>query len=56
MVEDRIKEWILKNYGEVPTNVKIQMIKTFELYWDEFNFRYAEIKTLKKYPPPLPIS
>jgi hypothetical protein len=49
MVEDRIKEWILENFGEVPHSEKIEILKTFELYWDEFNFPYAEIKTLEKY-------
>jgi hypothetical protein len=45
MVEDRIKEWILENFGEVPHSEKIEIAKTFELYWDEFTFWYAEIKT-----------
>lgn len=52
MVEDRINEWILRNYGVLPNNLRIEILKTFELYWDEFNFQYAETKTLKKYPPP----
>jgi hypothetical protein len=52
MVEDRIKEWIVENYGEVSASVKHEMLMTFEMYWDQFNFRYAEIKTLETYPPP----
>ena len=50
MVEERIREWISINYGEVPDSVKHDMLITFELYWDKFTFRYAEIKTLEKYP------
>lgn len=49
MVEDRIKEWILENFGEVPHSEKREILKTFEMYWDQYNFRYAEIKTLNKY-------
>lgn len=49
MVEDRIKEWISINYGEVPISVKHDMLMTFEMYWDQFTFRYAEIKTLEIY-------
>jgi hypothetical protein len=49
MVEDRIKEWILENFVEVPHSEKIEILKTFEMYWDEISYRYAEIKTLEKY-------
>jgi hypothetical protein len=35
MVEDKIKEWILENFGEVPNSEKIEILKTFEMYWDE---------------------
>jgi hypothetical protein len=49
MVEEIIEQWILENFGEVPHSVKLEILKTFELYWDEFNFPYAEIKTLNKY-------
>jgi hypothetical protein len=51
MVEDRINEWISINYGEVPHSVKIEIAKTFELYWDEFTFWYAEIKTKQIHKP-----
>ena len=51
MVEDRIKQWILENYGEISASGKHKMMMTFEMYWDQFNFRYAEIKTLETYPP-----
>ena len=51
MVEDKIKQWILENYGELPDSVNHKMLMTFEMYWDQFNFRYAEIKTLETYPP-----
>jgi hypothetical protein len=54
MVEDKINQWILENYGEIVSSGKQNIAKTFELYWDQFNFRYAEIKTLEKYPPPPP--
>jgi len=53
MVEDKIKQWIVENYGEVSASVKHEMLMTFEMYWDQFNFRYAEIKTLETYPPPI---
>ena len=49
MVEERIEQWIHENFGEVTHSVKIEMLNTFELYWDQFNFPYAEIKTLEKY-------
>lgn len=49
MVEEKINEWILQNFGELSTSVKRNVSNTFELYWDQFNFRYAEIKTLEIY-------
>lgn len=52
MVEDRIKQWIVENYGDVPASGKQKILMTFETYWDQFNFRYAEIKTLEIYPTP----
>ncbi len=52
MVEEIIDQWILENYGKIADSEKFEIMKTFELYWDEFNFPYAEIKTLKQYPPP----
>ena len=52
MVEDRIKQWIVENYGDISASVKHEMLMTFETYWDRFTFRYAEIKTLEKYPTP----
>ena len=55
MVEDKIKQWIMENYGEISASGKHKMMMTFEMYWDQFNFRYAEIKTLETYPP-LPFS
>jgi hypothetical protein len=53
MVEDRIYNWINENYGEIEPSLKRKIANTFELYWDQFNFRYAEIKTLQKYPLPI---
>ena len=52
MVEDRINQWIVENYGDLSASGKHEMLMTFEMYWDQFNFRYAEIKTLEKYPTP----
>jgi hypothetical protein len=52
MVEEIIDQWILENYGKISDSGKLEIMKTFEWYWDQFNFSYAEIKTLKKYPPP----
>jgi hypothetical protein len=52
MVEEIIDQWILENYGKLADSEKFEIMKTFELYWDKFNFPYAEIKTLKQYPPP----
>ena len=52
MVEEIIDQWILENYGKLSDSEKFEIMKTFELYWDQFNFPYAEIKTLKQYPPP----
>lgn len=49
MVEEAINKWILNNFGELPHSEKREILKTFEMYWDQFNFRYAEIKTLNKY-------
>jgi hypothetical protein len=49
MVEEKIEQWILENFGEVPSSIKIEILKTFELYWDEISYRYAEMKTLEKY-------
>lgn len=52
MVEDRIKQWIVENYGDISDSVKHEILLTFETYWDQFTFRYAEIKTLEIYPTP----
>ena len=49
MVEDKINIWIIENFVELSDNLKKEVAKTFELYWDQFNFRYAEIKTLETY-------
>jgi hypothetical protein len=49
MVEEKIEQWILENFGEVPHSEKIEILKTFEMYWDEISYRYAEMKTLEKY-------
>jgi len=49
MVEEKIEQWILENFGEVPPSIKIEILKTFEMYWDEISYRYAEMKTLEKY-------
>lgn len=49
MVEDRIYSWINENFGELDPSVKQNVANTFELYWDQFSFRYAEIKTLEIY-------
>jgi hypothetical protein len=52
MVEEIIDQWILENYGKLADSEKFEIMKTFELYWDQFNFPYAEIKTLKNTHPP----
>jgi hypothetical protein len=52
MVEDRINEWVLRKYGILPNEVRINIAITFELYYEKFTWWYAEIKTLEKYPTP----
>lgn len=49
MVDEKINEWILQNFGELSASEKNKVANTFELYWDQFSFRYAEIKTLEIY-------
>jgi hypothetical protein len=51
MVEERIYNWISENYGDIDPSTKHDIALTFELYWDQFNFRYAEIKTLEIHKP-----
>jgi hypothetical protein len=55
-VNEEIDKFIAKNYGEISREKRIAISNTFELYWDKYGFRYAEVKTLKKYnpTPPLP--
>lgn len=53
-VNKEIEKFIAKNYGEVSRELRIAISNTFELYWDEFGYRYAELKTLKKYQPTPP--
>ena len=48
-VNKEIEKFIAKNYGEISQEKRIAISNTFELYWDEFSYRYAEFKTLKKY-------
>ena len=50
-VNQEIEKFITKNYGEVSTEKRIAISNTFELYWDEFGYRYAEFKTLLKHKP-----
>ena len=47
MVEERIYNWISENYGDIDPSRKHEIAMTFELYWDQFSWRYAEIKTLE---------
>lgn len=51
MVEDRIYNWIAFTYGEICPIERNKIAQTFELYWDKFTFRYAEIKTLELHKP-----
>ena len=51
MVEDRINEWISINYGQVADSVQQEISKTFELYFDQFTWWYAEIKTKQIHKP-----
>jgi hypothetical protein len=51
MVEERIYKWIIENYGDIDPSTKHDIALTFELYWDQFNYRYAEIKTLEIHKP-----
>jgi hypothetical protein len=51
MVEERIYKWISENYGDLDPSTKHKIAMTFELYWDEFTFWYAEIKTLEIHKP-----
>lgn len=51
MVEDKIYEWIAYTYGEISPLERNRIAQTFELYWDEFTYRYAEIKTLEIHKP-----
>jgi hypothetical protein len=51
MVEERIYNWISENYGDIDPSTKHDIALTFELYWDQFNYRYAEIKTLEIHKP-----
>ena len=50
-VNQEIEKFIAKNYGEVSTEKRNAISNTFELYWDKYGYRYAEVKTLKKYNP-----
>jgi hypothetical protein len=51
MVEERIYNWISEKYGDIDPSRKHEIAMTFELYWDEFTFWYAEIKTLEIHKP-----
>jgi hypothetical protein len=51
MVEEIIYNWISENYGDIDPSTKHDIVLTFELYWDQFNYRYAEIKTLEIHKP-----
>lgn len=53
-VNEEIDKFIAKNYGEVSREQRIAISNKFELYWDKYGFRYAEVKTLKKYQPTPP--
>jgi len=49
MLEKKINQWISVNYGELPDSVKQNIAITFELYYEQFTWWYAEIKTLETY-------
>lgn len=50
-VNETIDAFIDTHYGELPREKRIAIATTFELYWDKYGYRYAEISTLKKYKP-----
>ena len=50
-VNQEIDKFIASNYGEVSPKMRNAIANTFELYWDKYGYRYAEVKTLKKYKP-----
>lgn len=57
-VNETIDAFIATHYGEITREKRIEITHTFEMYWDNYGYRYAEIKTLKKHKPtpPLPFS
>lgn len=50
-VNETIDAFIATHYGEISREKRIDISNTFELYWDKYGYRYAEVKTLKKYKP-----
>ena len=54
-VNETIDAFIATHYGEISREKRIAISNTFELYWDKYGFRYAEVKTLKKYDPTPPL-
>lgn len=50
-VNETIDAFIATHYGEVTREKRIAISNTFELYWDKYGYRYAEVKTLDKHKP-----
>ena len=50
-VNETIDAFIATHYGEISPKMRNTIANTFELYWDKYGYRYAEVKTLKKYQP-----
>lgn len=54
-VNETIDAFIATHFGEISREKRIAISNTFELYWDKYGYRYAEIQTLKKYKPTPPL-
>ena len=50
-VNETIDAFIATHYGEVSKQRHIAIAITFELLWDKYGYRYAEVKTLIKHKP-----
>jgi hypothetical protein len=50
-VNETIDAFIATHYGEVSKQRHIAIANTFELLWDKYGYRYAEVKTLIKHKP-----
>jgi hypothetical protein len=55
-VNETIDAFIATHYGEISPKMRNEISNTFELYWDKYGYRYAEVKTLKKYLPTPPLN